>query len=71
MLCVLMIKGINDSIALSDADVGISVHSGSSVARQSADFILKEKELATIIDAVIIGRITHGNMSVFAFFPRT
>ncbi|KAI9056076.1 hypothetical protein LZ554_001005 [Drepanopeziza brunnea f. sp. 'monogermtubi'] len=54
--------GINDSIALSRADVGISVHSGQAVAKQSADIILQEKRLSTIIDSVMVGRTTHGNI---------
>ncbi|KAK2628028.1 hypothetical protein QTJ16_002674 [Diplocarpon rosae] len=54
--------GINDAIALNAADVGISVHTGANIAKQSADIILREKELSKIIDAVTIGRITHGNI---------
>ncbi|PBP16699.1 magnesium-translocating P-type ATPase [Diplocarpon rosae] len=54
--------GINDAIALNTADVGISVHTGANIAKQSADIILREKELSKIIDAVTIGRITHGNI---------
>lgn len=54
--------GINDSIALNVADVGISVNTGSSVAKHSADLILTDKELSKIVDAVMIGRRTHGNM---------
>lgn len=54
--------GMNDSIALNAADVGISVNTGSSVAKHSADLILAEKELSTLVDAVMIGRKTHGNM---------
>lgn len=60
--------GINDAIALSRADVGISVHSGQAVAKQSADIILQEKQLSTIIDAVRVGRITFGNMLVSTTF---
>ncbi|KAG4440496.1 hypothetical protein IFR05_004031 [Cadophora sp. M221] len=54
--------GINDSIALSAADVGISVNTGSNVAKHSADLILMEKKLSKIVDAVMIGRKTHGNI---------
>ncbi|CZT45820.1 related to PMR1-Ca++-transporting P-type ATPase located in Golgi [Rhynchosporium secalis] len=54
--------GINDSVALRAVDVGISVDSGSSVAKNSADLILTEKQLAKIVDAVKIGRKTHGNV---------
>ncbi|CAL3962385.1 unnamed protein product [Diplocarpon coronariae] len=54
--------GINDAIALNTADVGISVDTGANIAKQSADIVLGEKELSKIIDAVTIGRITHGNI---------
>ncbi|KAL2069558.1 hypothetical protein VTL71DRAFT_14237 [Oculimacula yallundae] len=54
--------GINDSIALNSADVGISVNTGSSIAKNSADLILAEKSLLKIVDAVMAGRTTHGNI---------
>lgn len=53
--------GINDSVALRFADVGISVDTGASVAKECADVILTEKELGIIVDCVTTGRITHGN----------
>lgn len=53
--------GINDSVALRFADAGISVDSGTSVAKSCADIILTEKELSIIVDGVITGRIVHGN----------
>ena len=53
--------GINDSVALRFADVGISVDTGANVAKECADVILTEKALGIIVDCVTIGRITHGN----------
>lgn len=53
--------GINDCVALRFADAGISVDSGASVAKSCADIILTQKSLQIIVDAVITGRITHGN----------
>lgn len=53
--------GINDSSALVEADVGISVDSGSDIAKESADIILLEKDLGVIVDGVIFGRSTYGN----------
>jgi Mg2+-importing ATPase len=58
--------GINDCVALRFADAGISVDSGASVAKDCADIILTEKELAIVADGVVTGRITHGN--TYAFF---
>lgn len=60
--CVGMLgDGINDCIALRDADVGISVDSGAGVAKDCADLILTEKGLSIIVQSVTLGRITHGN----------
>ncbi|PHH88453.1 hypothetical protein CDD83_7518 [Cordyceps sp. RAO-2017] len=60
--CVGMLgDGINDCMALRRADVGISVDSGASVAKDCADLILTEKGLGIIVSSVKTGRITHGN----------
>lgn len=53
--------GINDSSALVEADVGISVDSGTDIAKESADIILLEKDLGVVVDGVIFGRSTYGN----------
>ncbi|RRT82389.1 hypothetical protein BHE74_00017463 [Ensete ventricosum] len=44
--------GINDSLALEAADVGISVDSGASVAKDLADIILLEKDLNVLVSGV-------------------
>ena len=48
--------GINDVLALKEADVGISVDSGTEIAKDAADIILLEKELDVINVGVICGR---------------
>lgn len=53
--------GINDCIALRSADVGISVDTAASVAKDCADVILATKSLSIVVDGVRTGRITHGN----------
>lgn len=53
--------GINDSVALRFADVGISVDTGANVAKECADVILTEKALGIIVVCVTTGHITHGN----------
>jgi Mg2+-importing ATPase len=53
--------GINDAPALRAADCGISVNSGTDIAKDAADVILTEKSLSVIVDAVTIGRITFIN----------
>jgi P-type Mg2+ transporter len=54
--------GINDAGALKMADVGISVDSATDVAKESADIILLEKDLAVLGNGVIFGRQTFGNI---------
>ncbi|KAG0004230.1 hypothetical protein BGZ79_009896 [Entomortierella chlamydospora] len=53
--------GINDSPALAEADVGISVDTATDIAKESADVILLEKSLVVIADSVLLGRTTYGN----------
>jgi Mg2+-importing ATPase len=54
--------GINDALALRDADVGISVDSAVDIAKESADIILLEKNLMVLEDGVIQGRVVFGNI---------
>lgn len=53
--------GINDSPALSAADVGISVNTGADVAKAAADVILMDKSLSAIEHGVLLGRQTFAN----------
>ncbi|KAK9454531.1 hypothetical protein V1511DRAFT_396373 [Dipodascopsis uninucleata] len=53
--------GINDALALRGADCGISVDTATPLAKDAADFILLEKSLNVITEAIIRGRKTHGN----------
>jgi len=53
--------GVNDALALREADVGISVDSGSDLAKDVADIILTEKSLSVLHYGIVQGRVTHGN----------
>ncbi|KAJ8769565.1 hypothetical protein K2173_005168 [Erythroxylum novogranatense] len=53
--------GVNDSLAIDAANVGISVDSGASVAKDLADIILLEKDLNVLVAGVEHGRLTFGN----------
>ncbi|WP_296525655.1 magnesium-translocating P-type ATPase [Rhodoplanes sp.] len=57
--------GINDGPALKAADVGISVDSAVDIAKDSADIILLEKNLAVLGDGVIEGRKVFGNITKY------
>ena len=54
--------GINDGPALKRADVGISVDTGTDIARESADLILLQKSLVAVDDGVLAGRTAFGNI---------
>lgn len=53
--------GVNDAIALHDSDVGISVDSATDVAKDAADIILLQKDLAILADGVVEGRRIFAN----------
>ncbi len=57
--------GINDAIALKDADVGISVDTAVDIAKESADVILLEKDLMVLRKGLIYGRRTFGNITKY------
>lgn len=54
--------GINDTAAMHEADVGISVDTAVDIAKESADIILLEKDLMILEQGVIEGRRTFGNI---------
>ena len=63
--------GINDSPALANADIGVSVNSGTDIAMDSSDVILMKKDLSRILDLINISKHTIRNIKqnlFWAFF---
>jgi len=59
--------GINDASAIHAADVGISVESAVDVAKDAADIVLLEKDLAVLVEGVREGRTTFANTIKYVF----
>jgi Mg2+-importing ATPase len=53
--------GVNDAVALHDADCGISVESATDVARDAADIVLLDKDLGILADGIGEGRRIFAN----------
>jgi Mg2+-importing ATPase len=59
--------GINDAPALHAADVGLSVDTAVDVAKDAADIVLLEKDLAVLVEGVRDGRRTFSNTLKYVF----
>ena len=60
--------GTNDAPALNRAHVGLSLGSGTSVAKQASDITLIDDSFGSIVQAVMWGRSLYKNIQRFIFF---
>ena len=63
--------GTNDAPALNRAHVGLSLGSGTSVAKQASDITLIDDSFRSIVMAIVWGRSLYKNIQRFVFFQLT
>lgn len=51
--------GLNDSVALAYADVSVSFEDGSDVARETADIVLMNNDISSLLQAIAIAKETR------------
>ena len=63
--------GTNDAPALNHADVGLSMGSGTSVAKETSDITLLDDSFKSIASAILWGRSLYRNIQRFILFQLT
>jgi P-type Ca2+ transporter type 2C len=63
--------GTNDAAALKQAHVGLSMGSGTAIAKEASDIILLDDSFRSIINAVLWGRSLYENIQRFILFQLT
>lgn len=63
--------GVNDAIALKKADVGISLGSGTEVAKEASDIVILDDNILSIEKAILYGRTIFKSIRKFIIFQLT
>ncbi|MCR5553338.1 MAG: HAD-IC family P-type ATPase [bacterium] len=54
--------GINDTLAIKQANIGIAVGSGSDIAKEASDMIITDDKFSSIVSGINEGRMAYGNI---------
>lgn len=60
--------GVNDSPALTNADVGFAMNSGTEAAKEASEIVLLDNNFRSIKDAILYGRTIYHNILKFCKF---
>lgn len=60
--------GINDASSLKIADVGFAMGSGTEVAKEAGDIVIKDNNFASIVKAILYGRTIFESIRKFVIF---
>ena len=63
--------GINDALALKKSDVGFALGSGTEVAKEAADIVIMDDNIASICKAVLYGRTILKSIRKFIIYQLT
>lgn len=63
--------GVNDAPAISKADIGVAMGSGSEITKEASDIVLLDDSFATIVKAISFGRNIYKNFQRFITFQLT